>query len=231
MTRRTRKTRRTRGSCFLAVVAMAWAWQSPAQAQPGSSPPPDGVSAPGEAPEGNDVLEACLRTPETCPDSFPPPPPTGVFRAFSLTFAGGAGALFGPGESDLAVSHNLIRVGWGPARNLSLYVSFEGARAPAVHPRTHVSSWLRHDTVTGGVQYHFSQRAYVRGGLGMSWVGEQVGDLDFSGGSGVAAVGAVGFDLLQLSGGAISVEVATTAARYPREWWESAGLNLAVTLF
>jgi hypothetical protein len=141
------------------------------------------------------------------------------------------GALLGPGERDMALSHNLLRFGWGLARNLSLYVSFEGARAQGVHPVSHASSWLKQDTVGAGLQYHFQQRAYLRGGLGMAWVSEEVGETTYDGGNGVAGIGAIGFDVAQAQAVVVSLELAATAAHYRTEWWESAGLNLALTLY
>jgi hypothetical protein len=178
-----------------------------------------------------DPMEACLQAPERCPGAFPPPPPTGVFRAFSLTIAGGPGVLVGPGEQAAALSHNLLRFGWGLARNLSVYVSLEGVRAPSISPATHRSSWLRHDTVSLGAQYYYVPRVYVRGGLGVAWVGEKTGDLDLDGGTGLAGIAAVGVDLVQLPRSAVSLEIAGTTARYATEWWGSTALNLALTLF
>jgi hypothetical protein len=204
----------TRGPWLVALAVVCW--QSAARAD-------ETVEA--------DPMDDCLRAPESCPQAFPPPPPTGVFRPFSLTIGGGPGALVGPGEQDVALSHNLIRFGWGVVRNLSLYVSFEGVRAPSIHPRTHVRSWLSHDTISAGAQYHFHQRAYLRVGAGVATVSEQAGDETFDGGNGTAGIAAVGVDLVQLPRAALSLEAAATAARYPTEWWGSAGLNLALTLF
>jgi hypothetical protein len=164
-------------------------------------------------------------------ESYPPPPPTGVFRAFSLTVAVGPGALIGPGEQTLGVSHNLVRLGWGVARNLSSFVSFEGAHAPSVNPRTHQRSWLRHDTVSVGMQLHFRRRAYVRGSLGFGFVGEETRTHSFSGGSGVAMTGALGWELVQLARHAVAVELAGNITRYPTEFWGTTGLNLTVSFF
>jgi hypothetical protein len=164
-------------------------------------------------------------------EQYPPPPPTGVWRPFSLTLAAGPGALFGPDEQDLAVSHNLLRFGWGLARNLGFYVSFEGVRAPSVNPHTDAPSWLRQDTLSFGVQYHFLERAYVRAGVGVGWVGEDTQNQSFSGGRGLAVTGAAGYELAQLYRTAVGVELAANLTRYAYEFWGTVGLNLTLTLF
>jgi hypothetical protein len=169
---------------------------------------------------------------EAAPEEwYPPPPPTGVYRPFSLTIAAGPGALMGPGEQDLALSHNLLRFGWGLARNLTFYVSLEGVRAPSVNPRTHAHSFLRQDTLSLGIQLHFLQTFYVRGSVGAGFVGEDTANDSFSGGTGLALTGAVGHELVQMYRHAIAVELAGNVTRYPTEFWGTVGLNLALTLF
>jgi hypothetical protein len=162
---------------------------------------------------------------------YPPPPPTGVYRSFSLTVAAGPGAMIGPGEQDLALSHNLLRFGWGLARNLTFYASLEGIRAPSVNPRTHARSWLRQDTVSLGIQRHFLDDLYVRGSLGAGFVGEDTANDSFSGGTGVALSGAVGREVIRLERTAVALELAGNITRYPTEYWGSLGLNLALVLF
>lgn len=169
--------------------------------------------------------------PAPAPETYPPPPPTGVWRPFSLTIAAGPGAMVGPGEQDLAVSHNLFRFGWGLARNLTFYASLEGVRAPSVNPRTHAASWLRQDTLSLGVQYHLTLRSYVRGSVGVGFVGEDTSNQSFSGGRGLAVTGAAGYEFVQLPRAAVAVELAGNLTRYAYEFWGTTGLNLAVTFF
>jgi hypothetical protein len=164
-------------------------------------------------------------------EHYPPPPPTGVYRAFSLTVAAGPGVLVGPGERDLAVSHNLLRFGWGLARNLTFYASLEGARAPSVNPRTHAGSWLRQDTLSLGIQRHFHDDLYVRGSLGAGFVGEETATETFSGGTGLAVSAAIGREVVRLPRAAVALELAGNLTRYPTEFWGTVGLNLALVLF
>jgi hypothetical protein len=162
---------------------------------------------------------------------YPPPPPTGVYRPFSLSIAVGPGAMFGPGEQILALSHNVVRVGWGLARDLSFFASIEGARAPSVNPATRARSWLRHETFSAGVQYHFLQSFYVRGSAGVGLVGEETARQSFSGGRGIATSAAVGVEIAQVTHTALGFELAGNVTRYPREYWGTAGLNLVLSLF
>lgn len=165
------------------------------------------------------------------PAHYPPPPPTGIYRRFSLSLAVGPGLLVGPGEQSLAISHNVLRAGWGVARDLAFFLSIEGARAPSVNPATHSNSWLRQETFSLGVQYHVQRTIYLRGSAGMGLVGEETATRSFSGGRGVALSGAAGIEIAQMYRGAVALELAGNLTRYAREFWGTTGLNLVVTLF
>jgi hypothetical protein len=201
------------------TAALGSGWQRDARAQ---EAPAETAWTAAPAPEGPS---------RAAPETYPPPPPTGVYRRFSLSVAAGPGALIGPGEQALALSHNVLRVGWGLARNLTFFASLEGARAPSVNPRTRKSSWLRHETLSMGVQHHFWQFAYLRGMVGGGLVGEETDTESFSGGYGVALSGAVGWELAQAQRMAVAVELAANITRYPTEFWGMTGLNLTFTFF
>jgi hypothetical protein len=164
-------------------------------------------------------------------ETYPPPPPTGVYRTFAFTMAVGPGALIGPGEQDLAVSYDAFRVSWGFARNLAFFASIEGARAPSVNPHTRARSWLAQETFSLGVQAFWLERAYLRGSVGVGWVHEEVGSQTFSGGQGLAGTAAIGVELAQFPRSAVALELVGNFTRYPTESWGTAGLDLAVSFF
>jgi hypothetical protein len=162
---------------------------------------------------------------------YPPPPPTGIYRAFSLTTAIGPGALIGPGEETLALSYNLFRVGFGVSRNVSFVFSFAGAGAPTINPGTNADAWLKQETWSLGGQVHMHQRFYARATMGLGFVSEKTANRKFDGGRGLAFSVAGGWELAQASRVALAVELNLNTTRYSREFWHMAGLHLALTVF
>jgi hypothetical protein len=169
--------------------------------------------------------------PPVPPGYYPPPPPTGIYRPISLTIAAGPGALWGPGESDFAVSYNLFRVGFGVARNVAVVAGFEGVGASSFNPDQHVDSWLRQEVWFLGAQFFVRPQLHVRLCAGMGAVAEVTATKTYSGGKGVALSGGLGYELVQLAGTAVGVELYVNTTRYPTESWEMAGLNLALSFF
>jgi hypothetical protein len=92
-------------------------------------------------------------------------------------------------------------------------------------------SWLKQDLWSAGLQASLLPRLYLRGGMGIGLVSESVGDRTFSGGRGLAVEAAVGWELVQLRHLAMAVEVNGSNTHYPRESWQTAGLQLSVSLF
>lgn len=162
---------------------------------------------------------------------YPPPPPLGVYRPFSLTVAAGPGALFGPGERDLALSHNLARFGWAVATNLSLVLGYEGAGAPSVNPATGDDSWLRQDVFAVGVQHHFGLQLYYRGSAGLGFVSESTARRTFSGGRGLALSAAVGYEAVQWPRAACGFELVASNTIYRTESWRTIALHLTLAMF
>jgi hypothetical protein len=165
------------------------------------------------------------------PGYYPPAPPIGIYRAFSLTVAAGPGALFGPGERDLALSHNLLRVGFGLGLDLSLVLGLEGAAAGSVNPATGASSTLRQDTLSVGLQHHLSPWLYYRGSAGLGFISEVTERRTFSGGQGFALSAALGCEALHWPRSAVGFELAASNVVYRVESWRTIGLHLVAALF
>jgi hypothetical protein len=155
----------------------------------------------------------------------------GGFRRFSATAAFGPGILVGPGERSLAMSYQLIRLGIGLDRNLALMFGFSGVGTSSVNPKTGNDSWLKQEVWSLGLQGNLLPRFYVRGGLGTGHVSESAGGQTFSGGRGLEAEGAVGYELLQRRHVALAVELNGSWTHYSRESWKTAGLQMSVSLF
>jgi hypothetical protein len=154
-----------------------------------------------------------------------------VYRPFSFSFSVGPGALIGPGEHELALTYNLFRLGFGIAPNLSLVIGFEGAGTNSVNPDSGEDSWLKQETILLGVQYHFGRGLYVRGSVGQGSISETTDYDHYSGGSGVAMSGAVGYEFVQTQHVALALDLNASSTRYARESWQTAGLNLALSFF
>jgi hypothetical protein len=153
------------------------------------------------------------------------------YRGFSLTLGVGPGGLFGPGEQALALSYLPCRLGYGIAPNLMLVLAYEGMGTNSVNPHTHQDSWLYQNIVWLGLQGRLRSQVYLRGGMGMSSVGEKTSSESFSGGHGMAVLGAIGRDIFTADHVALAIEVNASYARYPRESWQTLGLQLAASFF
>ena len=157
--------------------------------------------------------------------------PAASVRRFSFTAALGPGMLAGPGERSLAMSYQLFRLGLGLNERLAIVLGFAGVGTSSVNPLTMRDSWLKQDLWSAGLQVNLMPRLYVRGGMGIGLVSESVGDRTFSGGRGLAVEAAVGWELLQMRHLAMAVELNGSNTHYPRESWQTAGLQVAVSLF
>lgn len=169
---------------------------------------------------------------------YPSPPPHGVYRPISLTLAIGPGALFGYSangarETDPALSYNLFRLAFGIAPNLSLFVGFEGAGASSKDITTNTSAWLSQQIWSFGLQFHFLQRFYLRGGIGLASLQEETDFGTFSPRThGTSYLAGVGFELVQTRDVALGLEATGSATRYAgSEWWQAAALNLTLAFF
>jgi hypothetical protein len=206
---------------------------APPPADPQVTPVPPAYPPPPPRYPGQPPLDYPFPTSTSAPPTgaLPATPPGGVYRPFSFTAAAGPGALLGPGESGLAVSYQLFRLGLGVAPNYSVLFAFEGAGTNSVNPATNRASWLKQDIWQLGVQAHLRQRLYVRGGLGVGFVSEKVGGRTFDGGRGLALCAAVGYEVVQLWFAAVALDLHGSTTRYARESWQTAGLDLAVSFF
>jgi hypothetical protein len=225
-----------RRSPLLLVAAAILGLAAPARADPAAEVTPVGPAFPPPPPRysGEPPLDYPFPSSTTAPiptGPLPGTPMSGVYRPFSFTAAVGPGALLGPGESALAVSYQLFRLGLGVARNFSVLFAFEGAGTNSVNPATNRESWLKQDIWQLGVQSHLRQRLYVRGGLGVGFVSEKVGGRTFDGGRGMALCAAVGYEVVQLWFAAVALDLHGSTTRYARESWQTAGLDLAVSFF
>lgn len=216
------------GLALVAMIGLGAAAPPPAAAQapapaPGYPPPPprfDGPPPPFEYPYTN----------EAAPTPAPAPTVAGL-RRLSFTAALGPGALIGPGERSLAVTYQLFRLGVGLAPNLALMFGFDGVGTNSVNPATGLDSWLRQDVWSLGLQAHVRPALYVRGGMGLGFVSEKAGGRKFSGGRGVSASAAVGYELLQRQHVALSLDLNASLTKYARESWKTAGLQVALSIF
>jgi hypothetical protein len=211
-------------------------------AQPGpSEPPPPPRNYPPPPPRGQNQYGYPNQTPYGYPNQNPygypnqyygPPPierrPS--FRAFSFSAGLGAGVLAGPLEHDLALTY-LFRFAFGVAENLSFVVGFDGAGTSSVSPETGEDSWLTHNILWGGLQFHVMPALYVRGGVGVGWGTESTDSIRFSSTGGLAVTAGVGWEFIQSAHTALALELGGNIARYGREDWGMAGLNLALSFY
>lgn len=165
----------------------------------------------------------------------------GVYRPFSFSIGVGPGYLHGWGtdadgkadaESDVALSYNLFRLGFGVVPNVSFILEFQGMGAST---RTkdiyNEASWLRQENWLLGIQYHFLQRMYLRGGFGAGFISESSNTAEFSGGTGMAMSGAIGWEFVQTPHVALALDANGSVTKYSNQYWSTAGLNLAVSFF
>jgi hypothetical protein len=208
-------------------------------APPRSYPPP-----PPRAPEGT-AAPSYPSAPPAPPPNYPPPrgqrynawnyyrpQPEGIYRPFSFTVSAGPGGLFGPDDQRFALTYNLFRLGFGLAPNLSFVISLEGAGANSVNPYDHVHSWLSQNAWLLGIQYHLSQRLYVRGELGAASLSEHFRDMPTRwSDTGLAVSGAVGFEFLQGRHASLALDLNGMFTDYGAERWQTVGADLALSFF
>jgi hypothetical protein len=154
-----------------------------------------------------------------------------VRRLISVTFGIGPGILIGPGETDVALSYSVFRLGIGIVRNLQFVASYEGAGTSSTSPATGESSWLSQNQWVFGLQYFFLQRLYARAGLGAGTVHESTGTAEFSGGTGLNISGGVGLEFVQTEHVALGAEMNASTTRYSSESWETIGWHLTLALY
>jgi hypothetical protein len=162
-----------------------------------------------------------------------PDPSAGArdYRGINLSLGLGPSGLFGPGEQALALSYLPLRVGYGFTRDLMVVLAFEGVGTNSVNPKTDQDSWLYQEIWWLGLQGRLRSQVYLRGGLGVGSVGERTDTQSFSGGHGLALVGAVGRDIFTSDHVALALELNGGYTRYARESWKTLGLQAAVSFF
>ncbi len=219
----TRGGRRFRQVLVSAVLSAAAAGlvAGPARAQPG--PPPPALPPPYQPPDGFAYYSA--------PPPPEPPPAPGVHRLISVTFGVGPGMLIGPGETDVALSYSVVRLGIGIIRNLQFVASYEGAGTSSTSPATDESSWLSQNQWVFGLQFFFLQRLYARAGMGVGTVHESTDNAEFNGGTGLNFSGGAGVEFLQTQHVALGAEMNASTTRYSDESWETIAWNLTLTLY
>jgi hypothetical protein len=203
--------------------------QPPPNRPPGTYPPPPPRWA--DQPPLEYPFPTTRAVVPVAPAPAPEPEAEGVYRRFSFTAAIGPGALIGPGENALAVSYQVARAGLGLDRNLGLWLSYEGAGTSSVNPKTNLDSWLKQEIVSAGLQGHLERRFYVRGGLGVGFVSEKTKAESFSGGKGIAALAAFGYEILQREHLAVALDLHVSWTHYPSESWKTLGADVAISLF
>lgn len=154
-----------------------------------------------------------------------------MFRPLSLTLAIGPGMLIGPGERDVALSYNIFRLGIGIIRNLSFFISYEGAGTESTNPETGESSWLSQNQWLFGLQFHFLQWFYVRAGIGPGSVEESTRHFVFSNGTSLTYAGALGLEFLQTEYLALGFEASASTTHYSHESWETIGWDLTLAFY
>jgi len=91
---------------------------------------------------------------------------------------------------------------------------------------------LQQNVWTFGMQYFMQQRIYLRGGVGFGSVQEDTDADSWELPSyGTALTGGLGVELVQSAHVALGLEATGTAAHYPHQWWNSAGLNFTLALY
>jgi hypothetical protein len=170
--------------------------------------------------------------PEPAPAvTAPAGPEDGVYRMFSVTASAGPGALIGPGEKQMALSYQLLRLGVGIDRNLQAVFGYESTGTDSVNPATDEDSWLKQDIWSLGLQAHLTSRLYFRGIMGLGYVSETTDTAEFSGGRGITVGAGLGYEFLQFRHAALAVDLHGSYTHYPRESWKTTGLQLAVSFF
>jgi hypothetical protein len=230
----------------LLAATPAFAQQSPPESPPSGEPSAPAPQYPPPPPRPVDQQPQPPQQPPSYgyPPSYGVPPrynsyygpqnyyqPAGVYRPISFSIGAGPGALIGPGEHQLALSYNLFRIGFGVAPNLAFFVSFEGAGTSSINPATDEDSWLKQETWQLGLQFYLLPQVYIRGGIGAGFVNESTDFASFSGGTGIAFSGALGYEFVQSRHVALALEAAGNATKYSRESWAMTGLNLSLTFF
>jgi hypothetical protein len=210
----------------LAAPLAARATPAPLPPLPPSYPPPpprfQGGPPPFEYPFGSG---------EAAPGVEAAPDEDDGRRRFSFTAGIGPGALFGPGEEQMALSYQLFRVGVGIERGLSAVLGYESTGTDSVNPATNEDSWLKQDIWSLGLQAHLLPRLYFRGIMGLGYVSEKTASSEFSGGRGIAVGAALGYELVQGRHMALALDVHGSYTHYAREAWKTTGLELAVSFF
>jgi hypothetical protein len=203
------------------------------QTPPGNYPPPPPRGQyqngyPNQTPYGYPN-----QSPYGYPNQYYGPPPIErrpSFRPFSFSAGLGAGLLAGPGEQDLALTY-LFRFAFGVAENVSFVIGYEGAGTSSVSPETGEDSWLTHNVLWGGLQLHVLPAVYVRGGVGVGWGTESTNSIRNSSRGGLAGTVGVGWEFIQATHTALALEANANVARYERENWGMAGLNLVLSFY
>jgi hypothetical protein len=210
------------------------AYPPPPPRYPTQTPPPNYPGYPANAAPGPSYQQYPYNPYQRYPYSpspYPAPTPRGVYRPFSLTIAGGPGALLGPDEHDFALSYSIFRLGIGLVPNFSFVFSLEGAGTTTTNPFTHEDSWLSQHAWLFGAQFHLLQRFYVRGGFGVAFLSEETSSFYVDSTKGLAVTAAVGYEVLQTPHVALALELDGTGAKYSNEWWQMGGLHLALSFF
>ncbi len=218
-----------------AVPAPAPAATAPPAADPPRSyppPPPRWAEQPPiDYPFPQPLAQAAEQAPAFPYGPPPQPAPDGVSRRFSFTAAIGPGALIGPGERALALSYQVARVGLGLDPDIILQLSYEGSGTTSINPMTDETSWLKQDLLAAGLQHFIGPRIYLRGALGVGFVSEKTDTTSFSGGKGIAALAAFGYELMQRKHWSLGLDLHASLTHYPKESWKTFGLHLTVSVF
>jgi len=157
-----------------------------------------------------------------------------VYRPFSFTLGVGPGYMHGPEDaSEVGLSYNLFRIGFGVIPNLQFVLAFEGMGANTTSPLTGEYSWLHQENWMLGLQWFFVRRMYVRGEFGAGFIGERTDTISVSNpGTGIAMSGGIGYEFVQTPHVSLALDANGSVTKYHgKEYWTTAGLNLAVSFY
>jgi hypothetical protein len=167
------------------------------------------------------------------PPPPPPPPPRLIIdRPFTIGGGGGFGGLqFKDASGNVQTTSAgafTFRIGLGLRPGLILMWDMEGAIAD------NGDTTYRQTANLAALQIFVTNRLFLKGGLGVAQVSQQSHDSSSSSELGGAAMGGIGYEVMQGWHWSIDVEATVTGAKYsnPSESWTNWSLvNFAINFF
>jgi hypothetical protein len=208
---------------------------------PGYAPPPGYVAPPAYGPPpvyvvpGHGPRRFRPRYYYYYPPAPPPPPPpprSVIDRPFTIGGGGGFGGLqFKDSAGNVQTTSAgafTFRIGLGLRPGLILMWDMEGAIAD-----NNVTTY-RQTANLAALQLFLTNRLFLKGGLGVAQVNQRSNAFSGSSDLAAAAMGGIGYELIQGWHWSFDIEATITGARYtnPDETWTNWSLvNLAINFF